>query len=129
MYTTLQSLTLRVPVRVEWPNDSDPVGPGGPADVDNRGVQPVEDGASEDGQPDALRDDDPDAAGRRPGELRPDGLLHHGRLGKPAHQEEVADGTGGRGGEGGGGAADGRVGQDAVDVLQVEEDRKKEHQA
>ncbi len=53
----VQLLTLRVPVRVEGPDDPYSVGPGGPAHVDDRGVQPVEDGPAEDGQAHSLRDD------------------------------------------------------------------------
>lgn len=99
-----QNDTFGVLPRLEWPDDPDAVGLGGPADVDDGGVEPVQDGAPQHGQPDALRDDDLD-----PGpELLPDGLLDQGRLGEAADEEEVA---------GGRGVGDGGVGQDPVDVL------------
>ncbi len=53
----VQLLTLRVPVRVERPDDPYAVGPGGPAHVDDGGVEAVEDGPAEDGQAHSLRDD------------------------------------------------------------------------
>ncbi len=53
----VQFLTLRVPVRVERPDDPYAVGPGGPAHVDDGGVEAVEDGPAEDGQANSLRDD------------------------------------------------------------------------
>ncbi len=71
----VQLLTLRVPVRVERPDDPYAVGPGGPAHVDDGGVQPVEDGPAEDGQANSLRDDHLEAGERvllvaRPGKKK-----------------------------------------------------------
>ena len=96
-------LTNRMFSPVERFDYPDPVGLDGPPHVDHVGVQPVEDCAPQDGQVDALRDDDLDPVP----EGRPDVLLDYGGLGEAAHEEEVTDG--------------GRVGQDAVNVLEREE--------